>query len=388
MKSFNLVSALIFRILLYVVSAQEAKDRGNGPIFRMPQHRNDIGTSMDELDSRVGVELGVQEGKFAQKILERWGRCSRFYLVDLWQRQEESENYRDTANVPNPQQLKNLASARIHVGNYLHRTKAIFLPMSTVDAAKLLMDASVDFIYVDARHDYCGVLEDIEAWWPKLRAGGVMAGHDFLTAEEASSLVPGSDWGLCANGSWHAGAVKGAVSDFAERKGLHVQATEEDFPQSWAIRKPFALVAEQRWAHNTRRNAKGEKDIVPFPILHHLAELGLGLDQFGGLVGGILGARNGQLAGSILDSWAACTDLYLVDEWQNLDDLAAARTVVGRYAGRTKTIFLPMSTTDASELLADASVDFLFVDARHDYCRMTTDMETWWPKLRSGGIMA
>lgn len=27
------------------------------------------------------------------------------------------------------------------------------------------------------RHDYCGVLEDIELWWPKLRPGGIMAGE-------------------------------------------------------------------------------------------------------------------------------------------------------------------------------------------------------------------
>lgn len=38
-------------------------------------------------------------------------------------------------------------------------------------------DGTFDFIYVDARHDRLGVLEDLQAWWPKLRRGGLMAGH-------------------------------------------------------------------------------------------------------------------------------------------------------------------------------------------------------------------
>lgn len=39
-------------------------------------------------------------------------------------------------------------------------------------------------IYVDARHDYCGVMDDLNAWWPKLREGGLAAGHDYVFAHE------------------------------------------------------------------------------------------------------------------------------------------------------------------------------------------------------------
>jgi len=40
---------------------------------------------------------------------------------------------------------------------------------------------SLDFIYVDARHDYCGVKEDLINWWPKLKKHGIMCGHDYMT---------------------------------------------------------------------------------------------------------------------------------------------------------------------------------------------------------------
>jgi predicted O-methyltransferase YrrM len=36
---------------------------------------------------------------------------------------------------------------------------------------------SIDLVYIDARHDYCSTLEDLEAYWPKLKIGGVMSGH-------------------------------------------------------------------------------------------------------------------------------------------------------------------------------------------------------------------
>ena len=49
--------------------------------------------------------------------------------------------------------------------------KTTFKQMMTVNAAAEVHDASLDFIYVDARHDECGVAEDLAVWWPKLREG-------------------------------------------------------------------------------------------------------------------------------------------------------------------------------------------------------------------------
>lgn len=45
-------------------------------------------------------------------------------------------------------------------------------------------DESIDFVWIDASHVYPDVIKDIKAWYPKLRKGGVMAGHDY------------SDWGV------------------------------------------------------------------------------------------------------------------------------------------------------------------------------------------------
>ena len=39
-------------------------------------------------------------------------------------------------------------------------------------------------MFIDARHSYDAVLEDLNAWWPKIRPGGILAGHDYVDADE------------------------------------------------------------------------------------------------------------------------------------------------------------------------------------------------------------
>lgn len=46
-------------------------------------------------------------------------------------------------------------------------------------SAKMYYDNSIDFIFIDADHSESGVTRDIKAWLPKLKKGGVMAGHDY-----------------------------------------------------------------------------------------------------------------------------------------------------------------------------------------------------------------
>jgi len=67
----------------------------------------------------------------------------------------------------------------------------------------------LDYVYVDARHDYAGVKEDLEAWWPKLRKGGLLAGHDFIP----DGIVKEGDFG-----------VQKAVHEFVGKHGYEIQS--------------------------------------------------------------------------------------------------------------------------------------------------------------------
>jgi hypothetical protein len=54
--------------------------------------------------------------------------------------------------------------------------------MASVDAAMTVPDGSLDFVYIDGDHRCSAVVADIRAWAPKVKVGGLIAGHDYTTS--------------------------------------------------------------------------------------------------------------------------------------------------------------------------------------------------------------
>jgi len=51
--------------------------------------------------------------------------------------------------------------------------------LPSVWAAKLFEPESLDLVYIDGNHSYRSVKDDIRAWLPIVRTGGILAGHDY-----------------------------------------------------------------------------------------------------------------------------------------------------------------------------------------------------------------
>lgn len=203
-----------------------------------PKSRLDLGELLEQEGAKTGAELGVQRGEFSKEILQQWAGCERYTMVDLWRQQE---NYEEAANVDDAKQEANYQAAQLAVAPWAAKTH--LLRMKTSEAAGQVEDASLDFVYIDARHDYCGCSEDIALWWPKVKPGGIMAGHDYMTAKEILDYHPNEDWGLCENGTRNEGAVVGAVANFALQQGLTVAVTYKEWElglpyASWLVRRP------------------------------------------------------------------------------------------------------------------------------------------------------
>lgn len=170
----------------------------------------------------VGVEIGVKQGKFSELLLERW-RGARLVSVDPWL-SVAWEEYVDRSNVSQDEFDENMEITRRRLHRFGARSE--ILRKTSVEGAATFEDASLDFVYIDARHDYASVLEDLEAWFGKVRPGGIIAGHDYVDGD-----LPQGDFG-----------VKSAVDEFFGARGLAVHSTDgpsavEMFP-SWIVEVP------------------------------------------------------------------------------------------------------------------------------------------------------
>ena len=117
-----------------------------------------MGYLLEEYGLTRGVEVGVKQGNFALSVLSQWKSCQSYKLVDLWKHQE---NYVDKANVDQETQDRYFQETKATLKAYGNVTE--YYRMSSTEAAKQMERDSLDFAYIDARHDYCGVTEDLEA---------------------------------------------------------------------------------------------------------------------------------------------------------------------------------------------------------------------------------
>lgn len=51
--------------------------------------------------------------------------------------------------------------------------------LKSIEASKLYADESLNFVFVDGSHEYEHVKNDLIYWFPKIKHGGVFAGHDY-----------------------------------------------------------------------------------------------------------------------------------------------------------------------------------------------------------------
>ena len=175
-----------------------------------------------------GAEIGVKLGRYSEWLLDNW-RGARLISIDPWL-EDAPESYRDRANVAQDEQDHFHRETVERLARFGDRS--VVWRTTSVEAAADVPDGSLDFAYIDARHDYASVLEDLAAWLPKVRPGGIIAGHDYVDGE----LVQG-DFG-----------VKPAVDEFFGARGIPVHATEgrepaEMFP-TWIVEVP-AVVPER-----------------------------------------------------------------------------------------------------------------------------------------------
>lgn len=151
------------------------------------KHRDELGKLYQEhYKTGLGVEVGTQYGAFALKILENWK--GELKCVDPWAGDGYDEIYK---------------IAKERLGEHrLIRDLSLF-------AVHRFEPNSLDFVYIDACHVYHWVKHDINAWYDKVRPGGIVSGHDYVVAH---------DFGVVQ-----------AVDEFVKEHNKVLNLTEEDW---------------------------------------------------------------------------------------------------------------------------------------------------------------
>jgi hypothetical protein len=119
------------------------------------------------------VELGVYRGRSTAFLaVELHNRCmvdgarARLMCFDTFDWAERA------ITAETKTQLEELLDTNGLINTFL-------FTQDSTEAAKRFEDGSVDFCFIDACHDEAKVRADINAWLPKIRKGGVLAGHDY-----------------------------------------------------------------------------------------------------------------------------------------------------------------------------------------------------------------
>jgi cephalosporin hydroxylase len=127
------------------------------------------------------VELGCWKGKSSSFLITEAfnsGKKIDISFIDTWAGSSEhtdpaSELF-DKELAEDPDHIYNIFIDNINKVEYPKN----ILRMDTFEASKLFDDNSLDFVYIDTAHEYEHVAKEILAWYPKVKVGGYLAGHD------------------------------------------------------------------------------------------------------------------------------------------------------------------------------------------------------------------
>lgn len=122
-------------------------------------------------DNLVGAEIGIGEGIHASFFLSELD-IDFVYLIDPY------TVYQDERLMLKLEIIKRWEKrAHIRLDKYKHKIK--WMKEKSADAARLIADNRLDFVYIDGNHTYESVVEDISLYYPKVKEGGLLSGHDY-----------------------------------------------------------------------------------------------------------------------------------------------------------------------------------------------------------------
>jgi hypothetical protein len=142
----------------------------SGHPYEIPNcSRDDLPQFFKDMGYAVGAEIGVYKGEFSERISKAG---LKLYAVDPWRLYKDYDN---------PRGQERLDFQYEHTKRLLTPFKNTeIIRKTSMEAIEDFEDGSLDFVYIDANHEFRYIAEDLAEWSKKVRKGGIVAGHDYF----------------------------------------------------------------------------------------------------------------------------------------------------------------------------------------------------------------
>lgn len=158
---------------------------------------------IDKHALKRGVEIGVFYGRTFEHLMRNTSAI--VHGVDVWGMPfKEGRNSGEKCYCRFCQEMRQDRSSmsidsmegRVRAIAAEFGDRAVVLKGPSVEMAGTFADGELDFVFIDGDHSFDGVRSDIIAWMPKLRSGGLLAGHDIemKSVGDAVRSVIGDDF--------------------------------------------------------------------------------------------------------------------------------------------------------------------------------------------------
>ena len=142
---------------------------------------NAITSMIDTVNPIVGAEVGAWRGRLSNQLLNNLPNLT-LHIVDLWRPwKAKGEAYHLSVDIT--QHISEIEFEQIY-----QQVKILTAPFSdrvvinrddSVAAAATYDSDYFDFVFIDAEHSETALTLDIAAWYPKVKPGGWLCGHDY-----------------------------------------------------------------------------------------------------------------------------------------------------------------------------------------------------------------
>lgn len=129
-----------------------------------------------------GIEIGTCRGESTYYFLDKCPNIETLYTIDPY---KGYQDWNGEITQDDVDKFRTVAEKNLKKFN----KKVTMIREESVKAASNFSDEDFDFIFVDGDHSYEATLADCEAYYPKLKKGGIFCGHDYQTLENVKRAV-------------------------------------------------------------------------------------------------------------------------------------------------------------------------------------------------------